>query len=95
MTVLVLERHPVDARKAPEFEQLLDEVLVQMRAAPGSLWADAARSLDADPSYLVAAEWRTEADADAWTSSAEARWFADAADPLLRGDVTRRSFTAS
>lgn len=95
MTVLVLERHPVDARKAPEFERLLDEVLVQMRAAAGALWADAARCLEPDASYLVAAEWRTEADAEAWTSSADARWFADATDPLLRGDVTRRSFTAS
>lgn len=95
MTVLVLERHPVDPRRAPEFEQLVDEVLVQMRSAAGALWADAARVLDADPSYVVASEWRTEADADAWTSSAPARWFVDAVDPLLRGDVTRRSFTAS
>jgi quinol monooxygenase YgiN len=95
VTVLILERHPVDPRSAPEFDQLADEVLVQMRAAPGALWADAARSLDADPSYLVASEWRTEADADAWTSSPQALWFADAIDPLLRADVTRRRFSAS
>ena len=95
MTVLLFERHPVDPHRAPEFEQLVDEVLVHLRAAAGSLWAEAARFLDADPSYVLASEWRTEADADAWTSSAHARWFVDAIDPLLRGDVTRRTFAAS
>lgn len=95
MTVLVLERHPVDTRSVPEFERLIDELLVRMREAPGALWADAGRSLEGEPSYLVAGEWRTEADADAWTSSAGAVWFADAAEPLLRGEVTRRRFGAS
>jgi quinol monooxygenase YgiN len=95
VTVLVFERHPVDARHTPEFERLVDEVLAKMRLHPGVLWADAARWIDVDPGYLVASEWRTDADADAWTSSADADWFAEAAHPLLRGEVTRRRFTAS
>lgn len=94
MSVLQLERHPVQPASVDAFETRLRAILEDMRRAPGALWADAARAFDDDPSYVIASEWRTEADAEAWTNSAQARRFASFADPLVRGDVSRRRFTA-
>ena len=66
-----------------------------MRSAPGALWADAARATDDDPSWIVLSEWRTEADLAAWESGAPASEFSDAAEALLRGDITRRRFASA
>jgi quinol monooxygenase YgiN len=63
-----------------------------MRSAPGALWADAARAGDDDPSWIVLSEWRTAADLDAWESGPASTQFSQAADALLRGDITRRRF---
>ncbi len=95
MTVLAFERHPVDPSHEEAFEDALRAFVDEIRAAPGALWADAARAFDDDPSYVVASEWRTEADADAWEASEAATAFRERTDALLRGDVTRRRFTAA
>jgi quinol monooxygenase YgiN len=94
LTVLCLERFPVDAGRTDDFERAVADMLVALRAAPGAMWADVARTLDGDPSYLLTAEWRTEADADAWNASVTASEFVQGAEALLRGDVTRRRFVS-
>lgn len=91
-TVLAFERHPVAPERADAFGELLSPMLEAMRAAPGALWADAARAADDDPSWIVLSEWRTSADLDAWEAGVQATEFAQASDALLRGDVTRRRF---
>ncbi|MEX0874638.1 MAG: antibiotic biosynthesis monooxygenase [Actinomycetota bacterium] len=91
-TVLAFERHPVASESVEGFIELLSGLLDAMRSAPGALWADAARAGDDDPSWLVLSEWRTGADLDAWESSLPAAEFSQAADALLRGDITRRHF---
>ena len=63
-----------------------------MRGASGNLWADAARAFDDEPSYIVASEWRSEADVNAWDACDSAAGFAEAIYPLLRGEATRRRF---
>lgn len=91
-TVLSVERHPVHPASVDAFETLLDEMLAEMRHRPGSLWADAARALDDDPSYLVVSEWRTQADLDAWETSGEASAYRDRGEALVRATPTRRRF---
>lgn len=93
MTVLAFERYPIDPVRAEEFDRLADELLGAMRAAPGVLWADAARAFDDEPSRVLLSEWRTQADVDAWEGGREARSFAEASEVLLRGEVTRRRFS--
>ncbi len=95
MTVLTFERFPVDPSKQEAFQQLAEGLVSSMRNAPGCLWSDAANAADDDPSVIVLAEWRTEADADAWDASSEVADFAINADPLLRGDPTRRRFRST
>jgi quinol monooxygenase YgiN len=90
VTVLALERYPVDPSNVAAFEASMDERLGRMRAAAGNLWADLARAGDDAPSFLVLSEWRTAADADAWDAAGSP----EDLDPLLRGDVTRRRFVS-
>lgn len=92
MTVLTFERYPVEPSKTAEFERLVDELLDQIRAAPGMLWADAGRAFDDEPSYFLLSEWRTAADLDSWRATDASQRFDDAVDALLRADVTRRRF---
>ena len=91
-TVLAFERHPVAPDSAGAFGELVAAMLEAMRAAPGALWADAARASGDDPSWIVLSEWRTQADLDAWERTGVAAEFAQASDALLRADVTRRRF---
>ncbi len=91
-TVLAFERHPVAPESADAFGEIVAVMLEAMRAAPGALWADAARAADDDPSWIVLSEWRTEADLAAWEVGGGATAFAQTSDALLRGDVTRRRF---
>lgn len=93
MTVLCFERLPVDDARAAEFEALVSGCLEGLRKAPGILWADVAEAGDDDPSYILLAEWRTSADADAWEAGDAATAFTQATDVLLRGDPTRRRFS--
>jgi heme-degrading monooxygenase HmoA len=95
LTVLRFERFPVDQDRTKDFERLAAQMLAVLRSAPGALWAEAARTTEGDPGYLVVSEWRTPADADAWASSDEAGRFDQGAEALLRGDVSRRRFTAT
>jgi len=92
VTVLLLDRYPVDPAHVETFAQLVASVLEAVRLAPGALWADAAQAADDVPSWLVLAEWRTQGDADAFLDTPEAVAFTADADVLLRGDVTRRRF---
>jgi len=95
VTVLTFERFPVDPSNHERFHQLVDGLVSSMRNAPGCLWSDAARAGDDDPSVIVLAEWRTEADADAWDARSDVAAFAADADPLLRGETTRRRFSSA
>jgi quinol monooxygenase YgiN len=92
LTVLCLDRYPVEPRSVADFERLLDELTAAMRRASGILWADTARATDDDPSYLVTSEWRRTADADAFDAGEAAASFRMGAEALLRGDVTTRRF---
>lgn len=92
MTVLALERYPVELRTVDEFAALLAEMIGAMREQAGLLWADAGRAFDDDPSFIVLSEWRTAGDADAWVGSRAAGSFLERFDVYLRGDVTRRRF---
>jgi heme-degrading monooxygenase HmoA len=92
VTVLLFERYPVAAAATSDFASLLGELLADVREQPGLLWADAARAMDDDPSFIVASEWRTDGDAQRWAGGEEARVFAERADVHLRGEVTRRRF---
>lgn len=92
MTVLALERYPVELKSVGDFQALLAGMIAAMREQPGLLWADGARALDDDPSYIVLSEWRTAGDVDAWEESETARALTDRFDVFLRGDVTRRRF---
>lgn len=95
MTVLALERYPVERRTLEGGTAIVSELVAVMREQPGLLWADAARATDDDPSFVVLAEWRTAADADAWEGGPEATAIGERLDPHLRGEVTRRRFTSS
>jgi heme-degrading monooxygenase HmoA len=94
VTVLSFERYPVAAERIEAFERAVAGLVGAMRTAPGALWAEGLRGLDPGGGYVVAAEWRTEADADAWVTSEQARRFAEEVDVLLGAEVTRRRFTA-
>jgi quinol monooxygenase YgiN len=94
VTVLLLERYPVEPARSNDFEQLVAVLLAGMRSAPGALWADVTRVSGADPAYLLLAEWRTEPDADAWSASAPSSTFAEQVDALLAGEITRRRFVS-
>jgi heme-degrading monooxygenase HmoA len=95
VTVLTFERYPVAAEQIEAFERAVAGLVASMRTAPGALWAEGLRGLDAGGGYVLAAEWRTEADADAWASSAEAGRFSEAVDVLLGAEVTRRRFASA
>lgn len=94
MTVLAFERYPADRRTLEDAAALVAELVGVMREQPGLLWADGARAFDDDPSFVVWAEWRTVADADAWERAPAARSLHERLDPHLRGEVTRRRFTS-
>ena len=94
MTVFTFERYPVTPERIEEFERAVSGLLAGMRAAPGALWAEGLRALDGAGGYAVAAEWRTDADADAWAASDAAGAFADQADVLLGAEITRRRFVS-
>ena len=94
MTVFTFERYPVAAERMDEFERRVTALLARMRAAPGALWAEGLRALDGAGGYAVAAEWRTDADADAWAASESAGAFAAEADVLLGAEITRRRFVS-
>ena len=95
MTVLSFERYPVASEQVEAFERAVAALVGSMRSAPGALWAEGMRGLDGAGGYVVAAEWRTEADADAWGSSTEAKRFAADVDVLLGAEVTCRRFVSS
>ena len=95
MTVLAFERYPVDPAGEKSFNQLVVELLEQMRSAGGALWADAALAFDDKPSYVVLSEWRSRPDLEAWDASEAARAFRDRTDAHLRGEVTRRRFATT
>ena len=95
MTVLAFDRYPVDPNRTEAFESLVDGLFGEMRAAPGSLWADAMKAFDDEPSYVLLSEWRTEADLDAWEAVAITRTFHEEVDIHLRGEPTRRRFTSA
>ena len=95
MTVLSFERYPVASEQVEAFERAVAELIGTLRSAGGALWAEALRGQDPAGGYVVVVEWRTEADADAWTSSAEALRFAQDVDVLLGAEITRRRFVAS
>lgn len=88
MTVLVLERYPVDPAHLPRFDELASDRIDQMRSAPGILWAEGARTADEESGFLVIAEWRTDADAEAFRNAN----VLDVFDAVLVGDVTVRRF---
>ena len=90
MTVLSLQRFPVDPARLELFDAIVRRLVEAMRVASGNLWADAARAFDDDPSYLVLSEWRARADADAWDASQRAVDLDAEVHPLLRGEPTRR-----
>ena len=94
MTVFTFERYPVAPERMDEFERAVTGLLGRMRAAPGALWAEGLRALDGAGGYAVAAEWRTDADADAWAGSDAAGTFAEQADVLLGAEITRRRFVS-
>lgn len=95
MTVLRFERHAVAADEVEAFTAVLTELLDAIRRQPGVLWADAARALDDDPSYILLSEWRTEPDLRAWEEGAEASELREHIESLERSDVTRRLFQTS
>ena len=92
MTVLAFARYPVEPASETHFKQLVDEHLARIRSAGGALWADAAKAMDDEPSYILLSEWRTSADLDAWETTNEAQDLRDRSDGYLRGEVTRRRF---
>ena len=94
MSVLLYERYPVDPVRSREFEHAANELLSALRKAPGALWAELSRAVDGDQTYLLIAEWRTEADADAWAASGPAVEFMRAVDVLLGAEITRRRFVS-
>jgi quinol monooxygenase YgiN len=94
LTVLLHSRFPVDGERIKEFEDRATRLLAAMRAAPGLLWADASRIVEGEPSYLIASEWRTDADADAFDAGNDVSAFVADLDVLLRGDPSYRRFTA-
>lgn len=94
MTVLAFQRFPVAVHSIEAFEELLNGILAAMRSAGGALWADATRAFDDDPSYILLSEWTTPADLDAWEAGTGAAAFEERIDVHLRGDPTRRRFTA-
>ena len=95
MTVLSFTRYPVAPDRIAAFEDAVAGLLSRMRSAPGALWAEGLRALDGAGGYVVAAEWRTDADADAWESSVTAIDFAAQADVLLGAEITRRRFVSA
>ena len=94
MTVFTFERYPVAPDRMQDFERAVSGLLAGMRSAPGALWAEGLRALDGAGVYAVVAEWRTDADADAWASSDAAGAFAAQADVLLGAEITRRRFVS-
>jgi heme-degrading monooxygenase HmoA len=95
MTVLTFERYPVVGERIDDFERAAAGFIASMRNAAGALWAEGWRGLDTGGGYVVAAEWRTDADADAWSSGTEAQRFAAEVDVLVGAEITRRRFVAS
>lgn len=95
MTVLSFTRYPVAADRIEDFERAVADQLAGIRRAPGALWAEGLRAADGSGGYVVTAEWRTAADADAWESSEAASTFDAAADLLVGADVTRRRFVSA
>lgn len=94
MTVLSFTRYPVAPERIEDFDRAAASMLAGLRAAPGALWAEGLRALDGSGGYVVVAEWRTDADADAWGSSERAAAFAESVDVLLGADVTHRRFVS-
>ena len=94
MTVLSFDRYPVAPDRIEDFERAVVDLLVAMRTSPGALWAEGLRAPDSSGGYVVLAEWRTDADVDAWGSSERAAAFADSVDVLLGAEVTRRRFVS-
>ena len=94
MTVFTFERYPVAPERVEAFERAVNGLLAHMRSAPGALWAEGLRAMDGAGGYAVAAEWRTDADADAWASSDAASAFSAEADVLLGAEITRRRFVS-
>jgi heme-degrading monooxygenase HmoA len=94
MTVFTFERYPVVPERMDEFERAVVGLLAGIRGAPGALWAEALRAMDGSGGYAVAAEWRTDADADAWAASDAAGAFAEQVDVLLGAEITRRRFVS-
>lgn len=92
--MLLFDRYAIDSSGVDEFTTHLSALLDKMRAAPGCLWADGTRAMDDEPSFVVASEWRTEADAEAWLAFGPAAKFETDVDAHLRGDVTRRRFVS-
>jgi heme-degrading monooxygenase HmoA len=95
LTVFTFERYPVAPDRIEEFERAVAGLLTGIRSAPGALWAEGMRALDGAGGFAVAAEWRTDADADAWESSDAANAFAEQADVLLGAEITRRRFVSA
>lgn len=91
-TVLAFERHPVHPAAVGRFEAFLHDLLEGVRGAPGLLWADAARAVDDEPSFIILSEWRTAEDLDAWEASTAARELGERAEGWVRGRPTRRRF---
>lgn len=93
MTVLVLERYPVDPSRIAAFEELATRRIARLRSAAGILWADLTctqgwEETGDSQGFVILAEWRTTADADAWSAGEDPAEF----DAVLAGEVTRRRF---
>jgi quinol monooxygenase YgiN len=86
VTVLVLERYQADPSHTARFEELALERVTRMREAHGALWADLSRSSDDAGGYLLASEWRTDEDAEAFDPPSEDF------GSVLTGEITRRRF---
>jgi quinol monooxygenase YgiN len=102
LSILVVERYPVDPSHISRFEALAQSRVDELRAAAGNLWADLARASDDAPSFLLLSEWRSEGDAEAAGASAAGSAAGSTAgstdglfDAVLRGEVTRRRFAAN
>jgi heme-degrading monooxygenase HmoA len=94
VTVFSFTRYPVAPERTEEFDRAVASLLAELRAAPGALWAEGLRALDGSCGYVVCAEWRTDADADAWGSSDRAAAFVESVAVLLGADVTHRRFVS-